>query len=611
MPTQTTLRIEMFGGLRVHRGADATIHFESRKAAALLAYLSLFNKHSHPREVLAELLWPGEGPDATRTRLRQVLSALRRVLEPDANSKSTVLVADRADAFLVADAYTTDVAEFDSALKEYSRVTGPPERFSALKRAIQLYSGELLPGYYEDWAIAERDRLAEAHRDALGQAALAAAASGDFSAAIEYSRREVGADPLREDAHCRLMRFYGDAGRISDAMRQYHELERALRDGLALSPTSKAKALLAELRSNASSAQDIRPDPGADAHRRRERQPNLEPEGGAVPLESPFYIVRPTDTEFDAAVARRDSIVLVKGARQMGKTSLLARGLQAARAAGANVVFTDLQKLTASQLASADTLFFTLAEGMADQLDLNTPVATVWNENRGWNVNFERFVRREVLDRIDGHVVWVLEEVDRLFAYPFCAETFGLLRAWHNERALNPAAPWGRLTMAISYATEAHLFISDLNQSPFNVGTRLTLDDLTLAEVSELNRRYDHPLRSDKEVARYFGLLGGQPYLVRRGLHVMVDKGMDIDAFMEQADQEDGIYGDHLRRTFGALRGEDSLCSALRTVIAGEPCATTESFYRLRSAGILAGKSANQSRFRCRLYQTFFARRLR
>jgi hypothetical protein len=54
----------------------------------------------------------------------------------------------------------------------------------------------------------------------------------------------------------------------------------------------------------------------------------LEAVGGAVPLDSEFYIVRPTDEEFKTAIARNDSIVLVKGARQIGKTSLLARGLQ-------------------------------------------------------------------------------------------------------------------------------------------------------------------------------------------------------------------------------------------------------------------------------------------
>jgi DNA-binding winged helix-turn-helix (wHTH) protein len=60
----------------------------------------------------------------------------------------------------------------------------------------------------------------------------------------------------------------------------------------------------------------------------------LEPVGGAVPLGSRFYLERETDREFRAAVARRDSVVLVKGAWQVGKTSLLARSLQQAREAG-------------------------------------------------------------------------------------------------------------------------------------------------------------------------------------------------------------------------------------------------------------------------------------
>src|SRR5207245_2692151 len=58
-----------------------------------------------------------------------------------------------------------------------------------------------------------------------------------------------------------------------------------------------------------------------------------EAPGGAVPLDSPFYIERRTDGEFREAIRRQDSIVLVKGPRQVGKTSLLARGLQGAREA--------------------------------------------------------------------------------------------------------------------------------------------------------------------------------------------------------------------------------------------------------------------------------------
>src|SRR5208337_1068517 len=60
----------------------------------------------------------------------------------------------------------------------------------------------------------------------------------------------------------------------------------------------------------------------------------LEALGGAVPLDSEFYITRPADGDLKSAICKRDSIVLIKGARQMGKTSLLARGMQIAREQG-------------------------------------------------------------------------------------------------------------------------------------------------------------------------------------------------------------------------------------------------------------------------------------
>ncbi len=215
----------------------------------------------------------------------------------------------------------------------------------------------------------------------------------------------------------------------------------------------------------------------------------LEPVGGAVPLNSKFYIVRPTDEEFRAAITRRDSIVLVKGARQMGKTSLLARGLQQAREQGARVVLTDFQTLNASHLQSADTLFLTLAEMLADQLDLDTLPGEIWNPGRGPNMNLERYLRKPVFGSVEQPIVWGLDEVDRLFSCDYGSEVFGLFRSWHNKRALDPSGPWSRLTLAIAYATEAHLFIKDLNQSPFNVGTRLSpLEDFNIDQISEIEQ---------------------------------------------------------------------------------------------------------------------------
>jgi DNA-binding SARP family transcriptional activator len=327
----------MLGGLRAGRGDQTSvlIHFETRKAAALLARLAFEVGRPHPRDVLAEQLWSGEDTETVRDRFRHALGALRRVLEPSGTPPGSVLRADRAEVALVAGAITTDVGEFRAALREAAAVpadNSAAQRIAFFRRAVGLYRGELLPGFYEDWIGPERERLAEEYRNALGELAHALAESGDLAGAIEHARRALALDPWREDAHADLMRFYAAAGRLPDALRQFRELERVLRDEFGLAPSGATRALLARLQAAASA-----PPPSGEPSRSPAMilTTVLEAEGGAVPLDSPFYIVRPADHEFGAAVGRRDSIVLVKGARQMGKTSLLARGVQQAREAGA------------------------------------------------------------------------------------------------------------------------------------------------------------------------------------------------------------------------------------------------------------------------------------
>ena len=336
----------------------------------------------------------------------------------------------------------------------------------------------------------------------------------------------------------------------------------------------------------------------------------LEAVGGAERLDSKFWIIRPTENEFRSAMTRRDSIVLIKGARQMGKTSLLARGLQQAREGGAQCIRTDFQKLNAADLVSVETLFLALAEMIADQLDIEFDPDKHWNPRRGANVNFERFLRREVLAHLASPLVWAMDEVDRLFTCSFGSEVFGLFRSWHNERSLDPSGPWSRLTLAIAYATEAHLFITDMNQSPFNVGTRLTLEDFTLEQVADLVRRYDAPLRTNDEVMRFYQLLGGQPYLTRRGLQEMVAHNVSLASFEAAADRDEGMFGDHLRRFLVLLVRDNELCEAMKSLLRAQPDLNAESFYRLRSAGILAGDAASEARPRCQLYASYMTRHL-
>jgi hypothetical protein len=202
--------------------------------------------------------------------------------------------------------------------------------------------------------------------------------------------------------------------------------------------------------------------------------------------------------------------------------------------------------------------------------------------------------------------------VDRLFTCNFGGEVFGLLRSWFNDRALDEDAPWKNLTMVIAYATEAHLFIRDINMSPFNIGPCLELQDFTIEQVEELNRRYGKPLRDATELQRFYRLIGGSPFLVRRGLQELSSRRQSLDEFEAIADRDEGPYGDHLRRIIVTLAKDPSTQNAVREILKGNTAIAEPDLVRLRSGGLLAAKSTgtDEVRFRCQIYEKFLRRHL-
>ncbi|MCW5939726.1 MAG: AAA-like domain-containing protein [Fimbriimonadaceae bacterium] len=347
-----------------------------------------------------------------------------------------------------------------------------------------------------------------------------------------------------------------------------------------------------------------------DAHW-REKAPlvAIEPDhpGGAVPLDSKFYIDRPTDHLVKRAIETCDSIVLVKAPRQTGKTSLLARAAQFARAGERRLVLSDFQTMSASQLHSEETLYKGLASGLATQLGSQVDLKELWNDWLGANSNLDAAVVA-VLEETEGPVVWCFDEVDRLFGHPYSTDFFGLVRSWHNRRALEPGSVWQRLTVVITFATEAHLFIRDLNQSPFNVGTRLELADFDEAQMLDLVRRYGSPLTSDEDVARLRELVGGQPFLVRRALDRIATDRASLEDIEADALRDDGPFGDHLSRLWFSLSRDESTMTEVGNLLEGKPFQRPETFYRLRAGGLIVG-SPDEPRFRCGAYGRYLAYR--
>jgi predicted ATPase/DNA-binding SARP family transcriptional activator len=244
----TRCRIELFGGLRVRQGDRTLTRFRTQKTASLLAYLAFHHDRKHPREVLAELIWPEHTPRSGRDSLNTALSSLRRQLEPPGVPAGTVLMTNRFSVQLNPAAVITDVAEFEAALQSEKQTTRQPEQTRHLLTAVELYRGELLPGFYDEWIELERTRLEEAYLNALDQLVKHLTQARDFNRALDYARRAVKADPLREESHVALMRLLADSGQPAAALEQFRELERLLREKLNAAPSASTRALAREAR---------------------------------------------------------------------------------------------------------------------------------------------------------------------------------------------------------------------------------------------------------------------------------------------------------------------------------------------------------------------------
>jgi class 3 adenylate cyclase len=175
------------------------------------------------------------------------LSSLRHQLEPPGVPQGAVLIADRNSVKLNPAAVTTDVAEFEAALQSAERTKSGIERIQHLTDAVELYRGPLLPDYYENWILLEGQRLAKSFFEALRELLTHLAQAGDVNRALRYALKGVSVDPLREEAHRDLMRLYVAASQPDAALRQYHELERILKEAFGDAPDAKPQAATREL----------------------------------------------------------------------------------------------------------------------------------------------------------------------------------------------------------------------------------------------------------------------------------------------------------------------------------------------------------------------------
>ena len=238
------LRIELLGGFRLLLGDEPLTTVDTPRLQSLLAYL-LLNRETPPsRHRLAFLFWPDSPEDQALTNLRNLLYRLRHAL-PEADR--FLYVDRRRLRWRDAAPFELDVAEFEDALSRSEDAHDSAEERSLLEQAVSLYEGDLIPGLYEDWIIPERRRLRQAFERALERLTRLLENEHDYRTAVDYARRLVRHDRLREASYRRLMRLQALVGDRAGALRTYHRCATLLEQELDVEPSPATREMYERL----------------------------------------------------------------------------------------------------------------------------------------------------------------------------------------------------------------------------------------------------------------------------------------------------------------------------------------------------------------------------
>jgi DNA-binding SARP family transcriptional activator len=242
------LRIWLFGRVRVAYGEDSPEIRFTRGAQTLLAFLLLHPHRYHPRDVLAELAWGDRPDDQARAALNTALWRLRNLLEPEGITRGAYLrTASSGEVGFNWDSnHWLDLAVFEkcaSCILAIPPDAMQPEHAGQLEAILPLYDGELLEGFYEDWAISERERLRDLHLSSLTRLMRYHHRCQELDQGQRYAQEILRLDPLREEIHREAMRLFAENGQRALAIRQFELCRQVLAAEMGIAPMPETEAL--------------------------------------------------------------------------------------------------------------------------------------------------------------------------------------------------------------------------------------------------------------------------------------------------------------------------------------------------------------------------------
>jgi DNA-binding SARP family transcriptional activator len=201
-------------------------------AQRLLVFLALQNRPVL-RPYVAGMLWLDTSDDRAAANLRAALWRTNRLSRP--------LVESAGSSIQLAPDVRIDVRErTELAYRLLDDGVDVEDRDLDESQFVS----DLLPDWYEDWLVVERERFRQLRLHVLETICERLTAGGRFARALEAALAAVAGEPLRESAHRALMKVHLAEGNRAEALRQYDFYRRLLADQVGLVPSRKMVELL-------------------------------------------------------------------------------------------------------------------------------------------------------------------------------------------------------------------------------------------------------------------------------------------------------------------------------------------------------------------------------
>lgn len=224
-----------------------------RAVQRLVAHVCLYRRR--PRTLIAGSLWPDVPEEHAHGSLRSALWRLQRV--------APGLVSTPGDSLALAEGVSVDVQE----VEEWAlRALDSRADVEDIRVPRDVLRGDLLPGWYDEWVLLERERVRQVMLHTLDVAAERLAAAGRHVEALEAAYAALRMEPLRESAHRVLVRVHLSEGNAVEALRAYERFEQLLADELGVLPTARMTSLVSGLlyRRRRTPLSDQRPASGGE-----------------------------------------------------------------------------------------------------------------------------------------------------------------------------------------------------------------------------------------------------------------------------------------------------------------------------------------------------------